>query len=89
MKQCTCCQEVKPLDLFAYAYRRDGSRRPHTYCKACRSRQQVAARRRKNGRQGTEWLLPEMTLSQQLDCVRFRKWAAPVFNRGLLTWRFA
>lgn len=85
MKQCTCCREVKPLDGFSSC----GGNRRYAACRKCRSKQQVVARRRRKGTIKTEWALPEMSLVQQLECVRLRKWSAPVFNRGPLTWRLS
>lgn len=90
-KQCAACREVKELSAFSVLA--SGKFGRHAYCKSCRSmqnkkRQRVTARK-KPQRNPTEWLMPEMTLTQSLDCIRLRKWRYPVEPANNLTWTIA
>ena len=87
-KLCNCCGLTKPVDMFAYALRHDGSKRPHAYCKACRSKMNFAARKRRLNGTATEFMVPTMTLRESLDCIGFREWRGPV-TPGLVGARIA
>lgn len=81
-KQCRICFACKPETEFSPV---KGGR--HSYCKSCRAQANARYQREKRtapkrGQQGdrseTAWILPSMSFSQSLACVRLRRWRGPV-----------
>jgi hypothetical protein len=77
MKCCAACKEVSPIERFALSKNRHGNFIRHSYCGTCRSRITKQYQRRKKLEPLNEtkaWPMPTMSLVEQLDCVRLRKW---------------
>ena len=95
MKTCVCCGDPKPLSEFSLIRRARGMV-PHSYCKACRSRQAMERKRRiaeakgqlsgflRRSQQMRADMYPRTPRERTLD-QRCSGWRGPV-NKGVLRW---
>lgn len=92
-RQCAKCGECKLLTEFSAARKRDGSPRPHSYCKACRNQQAkdrtlLGRRKDRQVRRPARVDIWPRPLGEALLDVRTRRWRYPV-EAGALAWRLA
>lgn len=82
-------------ELYAQGWRAVHARLPHRGKAAIVSRAAVLGVQSETKsavlqrRREPAWEVPAMTLVEQLDCLRLRKWAGPVDRERVLTWRIA